>query len=112
MSVSLIVLEPKEIQVPPLLIPIASQDTYTRVWLRGAAAIGAFWLPMFETGVDVSGEDFPEVQAELALLKNWVATASIHPNESSKIQKRIDQFVDGLVKLRSETAGKVVVFIG
>jgi hypothetical protein len=67
---------------------------------------------MFETGVDVSGEDFPEVQAELALLKTWVATASIHSNERSQMQIRIDQLVDGLVKLRSENAGKLIVFIG
>jgi hypothetical protein len=115
MTVSVIVTSPKSREYENFYIPVATEDVYKRVWLKGAQELGAYWLPMFESGIEVSANDFEEVSRELVQLRNWVLTPSSFPLdavEKEKIVERIDLLLEGLKTLGSRAHEQLVIFIG
>ncbi|WP_426318417.1 hypothetical protein [Pseudoduganella sp. R-43] len=115
MTVSLIVSSPKSDEYRNFYIPLATEEVFRRIWLTAAKETNAFWLPMFETGVDVSVSDFEEVSGELNLLRRWVEhqpQTNIPKSEKDKVLERIEALLKGLNSLSLNGSSSLTVFIG
>ena len=112
MSISLIVLEPKSKEYSLVNVPLATEDVFDRIWLRGAQHLDAKWLPLFKSGIDLTAADFTCVIQELMSLGEWVKVEALGSDEKRFVLSRIDALLKEFVRLDSETNGNVKVFIG
>lgn len=112
MSISLIVLEPKNREYSLVNIPLATEDMFQKIWLLGAEQLDAKWLPLFQSGIDLTSDDFEGVSDELMALHEWIKTAAIDPDEKSIVLTRIEVVLKELTILKNQTGGKVEIFIG
>ena len=112
MSVCLIVTNPKTLTYSRVSIPLAAEEVYKQYWLHGAQEIGAYWLPLFQTGVSVKGEHFEDVSAELISFRSWLQSQPFSENLKRGIATRVDLLLEGLKQLHAESNGNIEVFIG
>lgn len=111
MSVSLIVTSANADGTPQLLVPLATEDVFARVWLRGAEHIGAQWLPLFQPGVELEAVDLLPVCSELLALRQWVESNLTDISERKHVTDRIDAAVTALQALAEKTTHPKI-FIG
>jgi hypothetical protein len=111
-AISLIVLKPKNEETSLIYVPIATEDVFDRIWLRGAEHVGAVWLPLFQSGVDISASDFEKVSQEVILFRGWIVAGYLNEDERNSVLSRIDSLLNELDYLNKSTDGKVVVFVG
>lgn len=112
MSVCLIVTRPKDREYSNTTFPLAAEDVYERYWLPGAQEIGASWLPLFQTGVPVTGEHFEEVSIEAVSFRNWLQSQPFDEDLKREITSRVDLLLDGLKSLYNASNGDIELFIG
>jgi hypothetical protein len=112
MSISLAIARPKNREFSINRIPIATLDAYREFWLPGARAIGAHWLPLFESYACVQGKDFEDVSKELVLFRNWLQSAPFNEDAKRSITSRVDCLLDGLKALYAESGGDIELSIG
>jgi|SRR5215813_1107794 len=110
MSVALIVLEPKNEKYSRMYIPIATEELYEDVWQKGAQALNAEWLPLFQSGVALTVEDFGAVTRELLAFEQWLKTAPIDPELRAFVSGRVNLLLKNLTSLAEDK--EVKVFIG
>lgn len=46
-------------------VPVASEQVFSRYWTPLSDGMGCVWIPMFQTGLPIDGEDRSEVILEL-----------------------------------------------
>jgi len=112
MSISLIVLEPKSKEYSLVNIPLATDEIFKRIWLPGAEQLSAVWLPLFQSGIDITAHDFKDVSQELIFLREWVVQQTLVADERNLVLSRIDSLLNELVRLDTETKGNITVFVG
>lgn len=78
-------------------IPVATQAHFVDQWVRGAAALGLEWIPLAETGFDVTRENREDLIDELGRLRDWFAAR----DDSFSIE-RLDRLVEEVRKLSFE----------
>lgn len=78
-------------------IPVATQAHYVTQWVRGATDLALTWLPLAETGFDVTADNRDTVLSELAQLREWFESRADHHSIG-----RLDRLVQELKALRFE----------
>lgn len=46
-------------------VPVASEQVFSRYWLPLCDVLGLQWIPLFQTGLPIGGEDLGDVVLEL-----------------------------------------------
>lgn len=46
-------------------VPVASEQVFSRYWLPLSDGLGCVWIPLFQSGLPIGGEDLCEVIPEL-----------------------------------------------
>ena len=110
MSVALIVLEPKNEKYSRMYVPIATEELFEKVWQKGAHELNAQWLPLFQSGVDLTIGDFDAVSKELLAFEQWIRTAPIDPELRTFVSGRVKLLLESLTSLADDK--EVKVFIG
>lgn len=91
MSVALLI---KDSSAESTLVPVATEDTYERLWQTGAKTLDLEWVPALQAGVDITGENRAAIIDELGKLRGWFETN--HPSQVV----RVDSLVSALAHLR------------
>ncbi len=96
----------------PALTPVAAQDTYRAVWLPLAERVGLDWITLFEPGLPLPPEDFPEVLGQLATLRQALSEGggATPPDIAAEIISRIDRVSAVLERVQKHP--EFDVFIG
>ncbi len=111
MSVSLVVENgkpDKEVR----LIPVATEKVFEDYWRPACLTLGLKWIPLFQSGLPLTGEDVPYVLTELARLRCYLldSTARDIPRDVAEgIILRIDNVVTELKHLRENPAAHAYV---
>lgn len=87
---------------PQRSIPIATQETFVVTWLPGAIALGLAWLPLAETGFDITMHNCDEVLAELDRLYAWFVS-----RDERFALERLERAVGELRALRFDEGANV-----
>jgi hypothetical protein len=95
MSVVLLIKDSRE--APDRSIPVATQANFVAQWVRGATVLGLEWIPLAETGFDVTAENRGDVVDELQRLRGWFVEQ--HDNHSNE---RLDRLLSEIRALRFE----------
>jgi len=112
MTVALLVVIPNSTEYSSIYVPLATEEVFERVWMSGAKEINAKWLPLFQSGTNISAESFEDVSRELNAFRQWVIRKALSADESELILSRIGALLNVLDRLGTQTNGNVTVFIG
>jgi hypothetical protein len=89
------------------MVPVATQATFRARWLPGATQLGLEWVPLMETGFDVTRDNRDELVAELARLRTWMLGAL---GGGAYELERLDRLVDELRNVQFDEG--LDVFLG
>jgi hypothetical protein len=97
---------------PSSSTPLATEAVFEKLWMNGATAIGAKWIPLFQSGVDVEAADVPSICRELRTLRHWAESSGTIGEDRSMMLTRIDAALRRLDAVCSMDAKSVHIFIG
>ncbi|MGO4106436.1 hypothetical protein [Paenibacillus sp. YAF4_2] len=109
MSISAIIIDPEDEFERSFMLPVATEDFFTKYWEPAAEELGLQWTVLFQGGTDVEQEDVPTILAEIALLKDWV-TAKMSGDAQEHMLRRLKLLEIGLPA--AFRRGGAVVYIG
>jgi hypothetical protein len=75
-------------------VPVATQSTFVAHWVPASQALGLYWVPQFENGIPVSGDDVPAILGELRALQQWLGRAP--PVVVDAISERLQRLIEEL----------------
>ncbi|MDR2154784.1 MAG: hypothetical protein LBE78_07135 [Burkholderiaceae bacterium] len=93
-------------------IPLATEEVFKRVWLLGSEQIGAQWLPLFESGIDIQKSDLSNVIKEMVSLRDWILSSPMKSEDKKSISSRIDNALDELKILLTDEMDNTHIFAG
>jgi len=99
MSVALLIRDTADAQ--QRLVPVAAQQTFVATWLPSAIALGLAWVPLAETGFDVTSDNRTAVVVELEQLRACLPAYDV---------ERLDRLVAELRALRFDAGA--TAFLG
>ena len=73
-------------------VSVATHEVFRRYWLPVCAKLELFYVPLFETGLPVAGDDIRDLLNELGMIKSYIASAPKY----GVIRERVDQLSDAL----------------
>lgn len=111
MSIALFVVKSSVETHKDLYVPIATQDIFKGAWAKGAAAINAHWIPLFETGIEVNPSNKNEILKELSELTDWLHKAQLDDAVKLHVAKRIADLIAALENILTK-GSEETVFIG
>lgn len=89
-------------------VPIATHEVFRNDWAPASLALGLIWIPLFEQGLPVSGDDLKDILAELHKLDSWLAAN--RPEVAARIAHRIGGLISTLEAL--ESVESMEIYIG
>jgi len=95
MSVSVVISKGGEVEGG---IPIATEEAFKTLWRPGIDELGLEWVDLFQTGVFVAQEDWPEINRELLLLRRW-AVGKLDTDDAEYVTRRIDRLLTELPRV-------------
>lgn len=105
MSVALLVPELED--APARIVPIATEELYSREWMQVANGLGLTWLQRFQLGVPVGRDDLDEVIGEfLSAGRTFAADGKHH------LAQRASVVAETLRDLARTDTRNLSVFIG
>lgn len=111
MSIALIIVNSADTADKTLYVPVATERLFKEVWLKGAEAIHASWIPLFENGVEFGNIEKDEIIEELEQFREWSMSAGLEENLRKQIKGRIDHLLEALRSLFAKNE-QIRVFIG
>lgn len=111
MSIALFVVKSTVETHKDLYVPIATQEIFKGAWTEGATAINARWIPLFETGIEVSLSNKDEILKELSELTDWLHEEHLEDDVNLHVLKRIENLIAALENLLTQ-GSEEAVFIG
>jgi hypothetical protein len=112
MSVQMTITGTDDHDVQASSTPLATEEVFGKLWMRGALDIDAKWIPLFQSGVDVEVDDLPSICEELRALRHWAASSSMESGERSLISDRIDAALHKLDAVSGLDPKSLHIFIG
>ncbi|MBM7564954.1 hypothetical protein [Paenibacillus sacheonensis] len=109
MSISAIIIDPEDEFERSFMLPVATEEFYTKYWGPAAEELGLQWTALFQGGTDVEGEDVPAILKEIAMLKVWAA-AKMSGDALEHMLNRLKQLETELPG--AFRRGDAVVYIG
>lgn len=97
---------------PSSSTPLATEAVFEKLWMNGAMAIGAKWIPLFQPGVSVEAADLPSLCEELRTLGRWADSSGTIGEDRSLMLTRIDAALRRLDVVSGMDAKSVHIFIG
>jgi hypothetical protein len=97
---------------PSSSTPLASEAVFEKLWMNGATAIGAKWIPLFQSGVDVEVADLPSICEELRTLRHWAESSGTIGEDRPLMLIRLDAALRRLDAVSGIDAKSVHIFIG
>ncbi|MGE0403186.1 MAG: hypothetical protein AB7T06_41145 [Kofleriaceae bacterium] len=82
---------------PDRSIAVATQAHFVGQWVRGASALGLEWVPLAETGFDITADNRSDVLDELKRLRAWFAE-----HDDAHSIARLDPLVGEIERLQFE----------
>lgn len=92
--------------------PLATEEVFERLWVRGAVQTNAKWIPFFQSGIDVDVDDLPAICEEFRSLRHWAEVAHLDPEEKSLMVSRIDAALGKLGAVSGMHPRCVGIFVG
>jgi hypothetical protein len=92
--------------------PLATEEIFERLWMRGALQINAKWIPLFQSGIDVEVDDLSSICEELRSLRHWAEIAHLDPADQSLMVSRIDAALGKLGAVSDMDSRCVGIFVG
>ena len=83
MTVAILITLRNEGAVGAPYLPVATEAIFSTYWLPAATRLGCVWMPLFQSGVPVEIEDFPEVRAEFEQMRDHFTQA---PDDAPMIE--------------------------
>jgi len=77
---------------PERNIPISTEAAFEELWKPGIEHLQLQWLGLFQTGLDVRLENWPEISGELLKLRRW-AVEMLAADEREYLLQRIDRLL-------------------
>lgn len=105
------VLESPDAADKSLNIPVATEATFEAVWLLGADAIHADYVPLFQSGIEVTAPDADAVVGELIRLEGWLASASLDATVREQVLERAGRLRATITELFRKS-DRVKIYIG
>jgi hypothetical protein len=112
MSVLLTISSAGEDGEPSSSTPLATEEFFERLWMRGALQINAKWIPLFQSGIDLEVDDLPSVCEELRSLGRWAEGGHLGPGDQLLMTSRIDAALGKLGAASGMDPKCVRIFIG
>jgi hypothetical protein len=97
---------------PSSSTPLATEAVFEKLWMNGATAIDAKWIPLFQSGIDVETEDLPSLCEELRTLRRWAESSRMDDGDQSLMLARIDAALRRLDAASGMNTKSVRIFIG
>lgn len=92
--------------------PLATEAIFEKLWMNGAMAIDAKWIPLFQSGIDVEADDLPSLCDELRALRRWAEATGMQDDDQALMLSRIDTALRRLDAATGMDAKSVRIFIG
>lgn len=108
MSVSVIVDDPVTDEQRLVTIPVATESTFSDLWLPASQELGLLFVPLFGNGIVVGEEELDDVLSELSKLRDWTSHQA-QTGEVLQMLKRVNRMIDELPEIVSP---RTKVYIG
>lgn len=102
MSISVTVSNPSSKEQRLINIPVATEAAFRSVWQAGSSELGLTWIPLFDTGVDISKQDVDELIVELRQLEVWAEERSQKQQEVVQVRERIKRMIKEIPEIVSQ----------
>lgn len=111
MSISLTVLESPDDGDRSLNVPVATEAAFDAVWLKGAKAVQSEYIPLFQSGIELTPPDKNAVIGELIRLENWLASAPLDAAARNLALERVQRLSETIIALFRK-GDQVKIYIG
>jgi hypothetical protein len=111
MSVGLLIRKRGQDRAQGRYVPVATEEVFVQHWVPACRSLGLSWVPLFETGVQVAGDDIEAVLAELRVFEQWLRQAP--PPGAKAISDRLQRLIQELSLVsQADDLQDFEVFIG
>lgn len=111
MSIALLVDNPINEFEKSVLVPVATESFFEKVWLPLAEEANLIWLPLFQTGITIEQEDKEVILNELACLLVKAQASQLSLESIEKLQSRVYNLKGKIVELFSSRSN-IALFLG
>lgn len=109
MSIAIMIDKPKNEEEKNFYIPIATEETFQKYWLKASEELHLKWVPIFQTGIFIENEDKQVIRTEITEVKNWIVENVSDIDKKRNLEKRIDYILDSLSKVFEDKNMKLYI---
>ncbi|MBC2283654.1 hypothetical protein [Listeria booriae] len=109
MSIGIIIDEPRNEKEKLFFVPVATEEVFSRYWLKASNELQLSWIPIFETGIVIEKEDTPVILKELQLVKEWMREHVRSVDTRIDLEKRLTYIIESIPRAFEDESIKLYV---